>query len=74
MTVVWHIDGLQISHVDRNMVSSLILNLESLYGEMHVSRGHRRDYLGMWIDFSKKREVKISMEDYLQGLFNDFRE
>ena len=67
-------DDLKILHIDRNVVSSLILHLEELYGEMNGSRGDRHDYLRMWLDFSKKGEVQVSMEDYLPGVIDDFPE
>jgi hypothetical protein len=74
LTVTWHVDDLKISHMDKNVVSSLILHLESLYGEMTGSRGKRHDYLGMWLDYSKKGEVQISMEEFLRGVLDDFPE
>ena len=48
--------------------------LESEYGEMHGSRGKKHDYLGMCLDYSILGEVRISMEEYLRGLLNDFPE
>ena len=30
--------------------------------------------LGMWMDYSKRGEVKISMEDYLRKVLDNFRE
>ena len=41
---------------------------------MHGSRGKRHDYLGMWIDYSILGEVRISMEEYLRGVLDDFPE
>ena len=46
--------------------------LESEYGEMHGSNGKRYDYLGMWLDSSISGEVRISMEEYLRGVLDDF--
>ena len=48
--------------------------LESEYGELHRARGKRHDYLGMWINYSIPGEVRISMEEYLRGLLDDFPE
>ena len=67
-------DDLKISCVDANEVTKMIQWLDSEYGEMHGSRGKRRDYLGMWLDYSIPGEVRISMEEYLRGLFDDFPE
>ena len=41
---------------------------------MHGSRGKRHDCLGMWIDYSIPGEVRISMEEYLRGVIDDFPE
>ena len=41
---------------------------------MYWSRGKRHDYLGMWLGYSIRGEVHISMEEYLRGILNDFPE
>ena len=41
---------------------------------MHGSRGKRHDYLVMWIEYSIPGEVRISMEEYLRGVLDDFPE
>ena len=74
LTITWHVDDLKISHVNRNVVSNTITWLESIYGEMHGSRGQRHEYLGMCLDFSVKGEVRVSMEKYLRGIIDDFPE
>ena len=41
---------------------------------MHGSCGKRHNYLGMWLDYSIPGEVRISMEEYLRGVIDDFPE
>ena len=41
---------------------------------MHGSRGKRHDYLVMWIGYSIPGEVRISMEEYLRGVLENFPE
>ena len=41
---------------------------------MYGLRGKRHDYLGMWLDYSIPGEVRISMEEYLRGVIDDFPE
>ena len=41
---------------------------------MHGSQGKRHYYLGIWLDYSIPGEVRISMEEYLRGLLDDFPE
>ena len=74
LTVCWQVGDLKISCVDANEVTKMIQWLESEYGEMHKSRGKIHDYLGMWLDYSIPREVRISMEEYLRGVLEDFPE
>ena len=33
-TVVWHVDDLKISHVEKSVVEDVVKNLEATYGEM----------------------------------------
>ena len=74
LTVCWHVENLKISCVDANEATKMIQWLESEYGEMHGSRGKRHDYLGMWLDYSIPGEVRISMEEYLRRVLDNFPE
>ena len=68
----WHVDNLNIFHVDRKVVLDTIVWLESIYEEMHGTRGKRQKYLGMWMDYSKRGEVKISIGGYLREFLDNF--
>ena len=74
LTLTWHVDNMKVSHINKNVVSAFILYLKSVYGEMHESIGKHRDYLGMWLDFSRKGDVQISMEEYLCGDLENVQE
>ena len=65
LDVTWHVDDLNISHVDSKVVTGLIEYLKSIYGKMHGSCEKKHTYLGMWLDYSKDREVNISTEQFL---------
>ena len=39
---------------------------------MYGSLGKRHNYLGMWLDYSIPGKVRISMEEYLRGVLDDF--
>ena len=39
---------------------------------MHGSHGKKHDYPGMWLDYSKDREVEISMEQFLRDIISEF--
>ena len=68
----WHVYDLNISCVEANEVTKMIQWLDSEYGEMHGSRGKRNDFLGMWLEYSTPGEVRISMEEYLRGVLDNF--
>jgi hypothetical protein len=74
-TITWHVDDLNLSHMDNKEVTKTIDWLKSIYEEyMRVFRGKKHDYLGMDLDFANKGEVKITMIDYLKGVLEDFPE
>ena len=39
-----------------------------------MSRGKKHDYLGIWLDYSIPGEVRISVEEYLRVVIDDFPE
>ena len=39
---------------------------------MHGSHGDRHGYLGMWLDYSILGQVRISTEEHLRGVLNNF--
>ena len=41
---------------------------------MHGSREKKHNYLGMWLNYYKDREVEISMEQFLHGIISGFPE
>ena len=74
MTVVWHVDDLKVSHVDRAEVEKFVRKMEETFGKdtpLTVSRGQVHDYLGMTLDFRTKGEVKINMEHYIDMMLQD---
>jgi hypothetical protein len=72
-TIMWHVDGLKLSHVDAKEVDSTIEWIKSIYGtDMRVSRGKKYDYLGMDLDYSVPGEVNLTMVDYLKRVITEF--
>jgi hypothetical protein len=74
MTVTWHVDDLKVSHVDAFELTKFASYLSSIYGGLAVHRGKKLDYLGMDLDYSEKRKVKISMINYLNNVLKEFPE
>ena len=76
-TVVFHVDDLKCSHMDKNVNSTFLNWLNQKYGEygeVKATRGKVHNYLGMKIDFSNKGKVKIDMTEYTEKLLKEFRE
>ena len=68
-TIVWHVEDLKISHLDREVVSNIIELLTAEYGKLDGNRGKEHAYLGMELDFTQSGNVKIVMEDYVEKSF-----
>jgi Reverse transcriptase (RNA-dependent DNA polymerase) len=69
-TIIWHVDDLKISHVDSEVVSAIIKDLESVFGQeasLTVTRGKVHEYLGMLLDFTQEATVQIKIQDYVNA-------
>ena len=56
-TIMWHVDDLQISHANLQVVSSIIEARTKEYGDimpLTISRGKVHDYLGMVLIIQRK--------------------
>ena len=76
MTICWHVNDLKVSHVDKNAVTALALELAKLYGpKTKIARGRVHDYLGMQLDWgSSPGTMIVSMIKYLQKVIEEFPE
>ena len=72
MTIVWHVDDLKISHVERFEVTKMLCVLESLYPCLTVKRGRVHTYFGMEMDFTEKGKFSIAMHKYLENILKEF--
>lgn len=63
-TILWHVDDMKISHVDPQVVDSLLENLRNTVGKeapLTESHGKLDDYLGMKLSFTlKDRSASLS--------------
>jgi hypothetical protein len=74
-TVVWHVDDLMISHVDRRENLWLVDYLKGIYGDkMTVTKGKEHRYLGMDFDYSRPGVLRVTMIKYIEDIFEDFPE
>jgi len=71
-TIIWQVDDLKISHVDKNVVEDVLKLLNDKFGKespVTTTRGKVLEYLGMTLDYTTKGKVKISTYKYLDKLF-----
>ena len=73
-TIAWHVDDLNLSHVNEHVVRSIIQKIQDNFGKhselsMHISKRH--DYLGMILDFTTPGTLEIDMSDYIQVILQD---
>ena len=73
-TIVFHVDDLNISYIDKEVVSNIINELSSRFGDimsLSVSRGKIHDYLGMTFDYTTPVRLMITMYDYIYGVIEN---
>jgi KUP system potassium uptake protein len=64
-TIVWYVDDNKLSHDDDKVVTRIIEDIRSDYGDLVISRGKEHTFLGMNIKFKDDRSVQIGMKDYI---------
>lgn len=69
-TIVLHVDDMMVTGSCEKHVDSVNEYLKSKYPETSVKRGKVIDYIGMTFDFSKKGEVKVTMENCVNDIVN----
>ena len=73
-TILWHVDDLKILHVDPQVVTDVISQLSDEFGKeapLTVTRGAVHDYLGMTLDYSISKKIKITMIDYIKNMLTE---
>jgi hypothetical protein len=81
LTICFHVDDAKISHKLTKVVDWIIEKLrqdfETIFedgsGKMKVNRGKEHDFLGMHLDFSKPKKVKVTQFQYLEGVVESFK-
>ena len=77
LTVVWHVDDLKVSHVNKKVVDEFIEWARAKYEDAEItklkpSRGKVHDYLGITLDYSVPGKVKIYMKEYIGKMLEEF--
>ena len=66
LTIMWHVDDLKISHVDKEVLEDLLKQLDGAFrkdGPLTIHRGKKHDYLGMWL--------QVQMFNYIDNMLDD---
>lgn len=64
-TVAWYGDDNKISHVDPNVVTRIIEQIEGHFGKMTVTRGEEHTFLGMNITYTKAGANRLHQHEEL---------
>lgn len=77
-TVLWHVDDLKMSHVEKLVVDKFVEWASMKYEDATItklkpSRGKIHDYLGMTLDFTRPGAVKIYMKDYIRKMLEEYQ-
>jgi hypothetical protein len=76
ITICFHVDDCKISHVSEKVVDYTVAWLRQEYesiftngtGKMKEARGKVHTYLGMTLDFTTPKLVKVTMIDYVNEI------
>ena len=73
-TVLWHVDDLKISHIDHNVVTDVISQLEAEFGveaPLTIMCGKVHNYLGMVLDYTVDGKIQIKMDNYVATVLEE---
>lgn len=70
-TIAWYVDDTKISHVNPEVVTQVIGQIEERFGKMTVTRGRDHVFLGMKIAYKEDGTAEITMRDYLEEAIFD---
>ena len=65
-------DDNKISHVQYEVVSSIIERIEKRFGKMTVTRGKEHVFLGMDIRYRENGTAEIRMKEYVKEAISEF--
>lgn len=71
-TIVWYVDDVKVSHVDKAVVENVIKGLEEEFGSVNPVFGNEQEYLGMKLRIDDERKLHIDMRDQVSEIIQDF--
>ena len=73
-TIIWYVDDLKISHVDKRVVMDVIRKLEGKFGDLQVQTGPKYNFLGIDYEITKNGTVEIIAENQINEAIEMFPE
>ena len=73
-TVVWYVDDVKISHVDRNVNLDIVKQLEKHFGPLEPCIGNKHVYLGMDIEITDQGTIEVGLIDQIKEAIAAFPE
>jgi len=73
-TIIWHVDDLKISHMEKKVVEDIIRWLGECFGKespLTTSREKVLEYMGRTLDYSVRGKVKFSMYEHVKKLVEE---
>ena len=66
--IIWNVEYIKMFHVDSGIVSSVLSDIDTEYGEivkMTITRGKIHNYLRMTINYSSPGKLNLFMVNYI---------
>ena len=73
-TITWYVDDNKLSHMDPQVVTDILEEMEKLYPGLVISRGKKHTLLGMKIEFLKGGSLSIDTSEHVKEAIEDFKE
>ena len=73
-TVLWYVDDVKVSHVEKGVVQNVINEIEKEFGNVKPTIGNEQEYLGMKIKIDNDRNLHIDMRDQVSEIIQEFSE
>jgi len=67
-TVAWYVDDNKDSHIDPKVIDELLKIIQRHFDDIKVMRGKKHKFLGMNIEVTNDRKIKINMRKQLENL------
>lgn len=73
-TICWYVDDTKISHINPEVVTKVIEEMESAFGKMEIKRGRNHVFVGMDFTLTEDHKLSISMKEYVDECIEAFEE